>query len=392
MDLDALSGSPVGQLVPITGRDARHGPYAYFAFLPSPLPEDVWLSSATWAVVSEASTALGKLDQACRQLPDPRLLIRPALWRESLDTLALEGTFGALPDLLEAQLPSSHVTSPEVAEIRAYERVAMRAFDLIGDRPISGNFLCQLQSDLFEGTQKQPSDLGRLRQYQVWIGPKDRPIGEARFVPVPEGDRLRAGLDAWEKWVQAEHPHLPPVLRCALAHYQLETLHPFSDGNGRIGRLVIVLQLLRSGTLQQPAVTVSPWFLKNRSEYQSHLFNLSCTGDWNPWVVFFCRAVSEQCLALLSAPESLLAWLSDSRRLLHERRWTGAIHKLLEDLIEWPVITIPFAATRYKVTTMNATRMVNHLVEVGVLKELTGKSYGRTFGATEVMRIIERLR
>ena len=131
MDLQAVGGSPIGQLVPITGTDARFGEFAYSAYVPQPLPPDVSLSSKTWTAVTEAATALGKLDFACGQLPDPQLLIRPALWREALDTSALEGTHGALRDLLEAQLPSTQFLSPEITEIRAYERVALMAFELI---------------------------------------------------------------------------------------------------------------------------------------------------------------------------------------------------------------------------------------------------------------------
>jgi len=391
MDIEVLGQSPIGRLVPLHGRDARHGEFAYFAYLPDPLPDDVDLDSRTWTAVTEAATALGKLDQACAQLPDPRLLIRPALWREALDTSALEGTYGALQDLLEARLPSARFMSPETVEIRAYENVALQAFEIVKDRPISSAFLSELQGELFKQAHKQPRDLGRLRQDPVWIGAKERPIQEARFVPPPPDDRLRTGVDAWDQWVQTEHAHLPPVLRAALAHYQFETLHPFGDGNGRIGRLVVVLQFLRAQTIQHPAVTVSPWFLKRREEYQDHLLQVSCTGDWNPWVRFFCQAVREQCDSIISAADRLLTWLNESRRELHARRWTGAIHNLLEDLIEWPVITITDTAARYGVTQMNATRMVNHLVDIRVLEELTGKNYGRVFGAVYVMQTVDEI-
>jgi Fic family protein len=389
MDLDALGSSPVGQLVPVRGNDARHGDYNYFAFLPADLPGDVDLQSSTWTKVSEAATAIGKLDQACMALSDPRLLIRPALWREALDTSALEGTYGALPDLLEAQLPSTQFRSPETEEILAYERVALSAFELVKDRPISAAFISELQGELFRSNADRPQVTGEPRHEQVWIGPRGRPIIEARFVPPPPGDQLRAALDSWAIWTSKQHEHLPPVLRAALAHYQFETIHPFSDGNGRIGRLAIVLQLLQAGSIHQPAVTVSPWFLRRRSEYQAHLLAVSCTGDWNPWVDFFCTAIVDQCGALVEGAVRLRDWLDESRRALHERRWTGAIHKLLEDLIEWPVVTIAFTADRYGVSIMNATRMVNHLVEIGVLEELTGKSYGRSFGARYVMDTVE---
>jgi Fic family protein len=375
----------------LQGHDARYGDFAYFAFLAAPLPHDVQLDSATWTAVTEAAASVAKLDQACQQLPDPRLLIRPSLWKEALDTSALEGTVGALQDLLEARLPSTRFLSPETVEIRAYERVALEAFSLIKERPITVGLLCELQGQLFADVNDPPRDAGRVRQDTVWIGEPERPIQDSRFVPAPGDDRLRAGMDSWEKWVLREHPHLAPVLRTALAHYQFETLHPFSDGNGRLGRLVVVLQFLRAGALQEPAMNVSPWFLKRREEYQDQLLAVSRTGDWNPWVEFFCQAVCEQSASLIRGAEQLVSWLNESRRKVQERRWTGAIHNLLEDLVEWPITTIADTADRYGVTPMNATRMIAHLEEIGVVTELTGKNYGRIFGATEVMRAVEEI-
>jgi Fic family protein len=391
MDVDRLQRSPIGQLVPIHGRDARHGDFAYFAYMPDPLPGDLVLESMTWTAVADASMALGKLDQACAQLPDPRLLIRPALWREALDTSALEGTVGLLRDLLEAQLNTVQYLSPETKEINAYVEVAMTAFDMIRDRAISVGFLSELQERLFRDSSDKPQDVGRPRRDIVWIGDKKRPIEESRFVPPPADDRLHSGLDSWVAWVQAEHSHLAPIVQVALAHYQFETLHPFGDGNGRLGRLVVVLQLLRSGTIQQPAITLSPWLLRNRSEYQEQLLTVSYTGDWNPWVRFLCSAISAQCFSLISGAERLLGWLNNSRKLIDDRHWTGAIHRVQAGLVEWPVTTISDTASRYGISQMNATRVVQHLVEVGILTELTGKSYGRTFGAVEVINIVEAI-
>jgi Fic family protein len=389
MDLDRIRNSPVGELVPITGRDARHGDFAYFAFLPNPLPDDLHLQSRTWARVAEASMALGKLDQVCAQLPDPQLLIRPALYREALDTSALEGTVGLLRDLLEAQLPTARYLSQETIEINAYVAVATAAFKMIRERRISVGMLSELQARLFRDVADKPPVVGRPRQDIVWIGDKERPIEEARFVPPPPDDRLHSGLSLWEKWIQAEHPHLAPVVRAAIAHYQFEALHPFADGNGRLGRLVIVLQLLSSGTIREPAITLSPWLLRNRSDYQEGLLGVSCTGNWNPWVQFFCRAVEAQCTSLIAGAQRLLDWLSASRKKLDERRWTGTIHEMLGYLIEWPVTTITETANRYHLSQVGATNIIKHLTEVGILTEMTGKRYGRTFGALEVIDIVE---
>jgi Fic family protein len=391
MDLERIGRSPVGELVPITGRDARHGDFAYFAYLPNPLAGDVELASRTWARVAEASMALGKLDQACAQLPDPQLLIRPALFREALDTSALEGTVGLLRDLLEAQLPSARYLSRETIEINAYVAVATTAFRMIRDRKISVGMLSELQARLFRDVQDKPVVIGRPRQDIVWIGDKERPVEEARFVPPPPDDRLLSGLSAWEQWIDAEHPHLAPVVRAAMAHYQFEALHPFADGNGRLGRLVIVLQLLRSGTIREPAITLSPWLLRHRGEYQEELLAVSCTGNWNPWIQLFCRAVEDQCASLIAGAQRLLDWLSASRRKLDERRWTGTIHEMLGYLIEWPVTTITETAARYRLSQVGATHVINHLTEVGILTEMTGRSYGRTFGALEVIDIVEHI-
>ena len=391
MDEERLSISPIGTLVPIKGQDARHGDFASFAFLPSPLPEDVTLSSQTWTAVATAATALGRLDQACTQLPDPKLLIRPALYREALDTSALEGTVAPLQDLLEAQLLGSQYMSPQAQEVNAYVEVATQAFETARTRPITVALLAEYQAALFATSPHHPRQVGRVRDEQVWIGPDGGSIYEARFVPPPGDDRLRSGLEAWETWIHNKSSHLHPVLRAALAHYQFEALHPFYDGNGRLGRLVVVLQLLGSGTLREPAITLSPWLLKHRSDYQNHMLEVSCTGNWNPWIEFFCEAVCQQAQSLKAGAVALRDWLENSRSVIYERGWSGRIHRLLEDLVEWPLITVSTAADRYDTTPGNATKMIDHLTEVEILSELTGKTYGRVFGARGVMEIVESI-
>lgn len=142
-----------------------------------------------------------------------------------------------------------------------------------------------------QGTAGEHADTGRLRERQVFIGSRDAPIQAARFVPAPFGDQLRAGLEDWVRWVNDPPSDLPAVVSAGLAHYQFETLHPFSDGNGRIGRLLIVLQLLRQRVLTHPILVVSPWFETRRTEYQDALLTLSQDGDWDNWIRFFARGV-----------------------------------------------------------------------------------------------------
>lgn len=173
MDVEALRASPVGQLVPINGTDERLRTYDYFAFLPDPLPDVPDLTAAAWSAVAQATGALGQLKPARSHLPNPKLLIQPALMREALDTPALEGTYAALPEILGARLPQSTPSSPEVAEIRAYEQMANRAFDWVRERPVSMSMLSDLQGILAADSRVPVRDPGRVRQHQVGIGPRD---------------------------------------------------------------------------------------------------------------------------------------------------------------------------------------------------------------------------
>lgn len=381
----------MGRLVTIAGSDPRHGgDFSHYAFVPEPLPEQVALTQSTWHAVSKAMQSLGKLSQACSLLPNPRILIVPSLTQEALSTSALEGTYGALPDVLEARLPMAEPKSPEVREIMAYQHMAEEAFHWIKERPVTIGMLCNLQNILAVGSRHRQRDPGKVREHHVFIGPEHSAVYDARFVPPPPGDLLRAGLDEWQRWINEEHD-LPVVVRAALGHYQFECLHPFGDGNGRVGRLVIVLQLLQAGALTAPSLTISPWLLKRREQYQDHLLAVSQTGDWNPWVSFFCTALQEQCDAHVAVAQQLLDWMTSVRTKLHDRRWGGVITKVAEYLIDWPIVTTRFVVDEFEVSTPTAQHAIDRLVEIGVLHEMTGRNYRRIFGAREVMGIVESL-
>ncbi len=390
VDLDALRGSPVGQLVPISGQDARYGDYDYFAFLPKPLPERIELDAHSWTTVAHATEALGRLKQACAQLPNPQLLIAPALAREAIDTSALEGTYATLGDLLEARLPLSVPKSPQVAEIRAYEQMARQAFAWVAERPVTIGMLCELQGILARDSRMPARDPGKIREHQVLIGPEDCRIEDARYVPPPPDDRLRSALDNWQAWIDQPHD-LPIPVVTALAHYQFEALHPFGDGNGRVGRLLIVLQMLANRSLPEPALTLSPWLLRRRAAYQDHLLDISKNGDWNAWICFFCEGLRAQCDSLVKGVDDLLRWSAEVRGQIHEQRWSGMILRLADGLIDWPMITVSLATQLYNVTQPAAQNAVDRLVQIGVLHETTGRNYGRIYGARGVIEIVERL-
>jgi Fic family protein len=390
MNLEAISGSPIGKLVPISGTDQRTGTrYDHQAYVPDPLLEGIDLRTSTWQVVVEASEALSRLDQGGRQIPAPGLLRRPAIRREAQSTSALEGTYAAFTDLLEADLEDEKAPKRgAIAEVLNYVRTAEYAFDWITERRITLPFLGQLQRTLVAGTAGELSDAGGLRDRQVVVGSPRGTVVDARYVPPPPGDLLRSGVDAWLDWLNRDSD-LPPVVRAALAHYQFEALHPFSDGNGRLGRLIVVLQLMQEKALHHPLLVVSPWFEARRRDYQDGLLQVSQEGDLDSWVAVFSEGLRAQALTTLERVDALLAYQRQVREIVRDRSIRGVATRIAEDLIGNPMVRATWASRVYDVSYQAANHGIARLVEEGVLEEMTGRNYDRVFGSPTVLQIIQ---
>ncbi len=386
--MDALGASPLGRLVPIRGTDGRSGRrYDHHAFLPDPLPTEIELSSSTWTAVAVATASLGRLDEAARLIPDPALLRRPSLRREAQSTSALEGTFAPLQDILGTETEERLTSSAEVREVMNYVATAEDAFAWIAERPLTLGALEHLQHTLVRGTAGELADAGRLREVQVFIGARERDITDARFVPPPPGDRLRAGVDDWLMWINDPPATMPPLVQAALAHYQFETLHPFSDGNGRLGRLLIVVQLMTQGLLAEPLLVVSPWFEARRSDYQDHLLALSTTGDWNAWVTFFATGVGTAADDTRRRIASLQAWRDGAVATLRRSGVSGVAERVAEELIGSPVLTAGHVAARHSVTHQAGMNALRRLTGLGLIEE--SRRGGRiVFVAREVIRLV----
>ncbi len=382
----------MGRLVPISGHDRRFGEdYDHWAFIPDPLPSLVDLSPATWRLVSDAMLNLGRLDQAGRQVPNPVLLRRPTLRREAQSTSALEGTYAPLSEVLEVDPDDLHPTprSPELREVLNYVRAAEHGYAVVREREISIGLLGELHRLLVAGTPADGSMAGTVRTHQVVIGPPGGRVTEARFVPPPPGLDLEIALRDWVGWVEGPS-QLPVVVRAALAHYQFEALHPFNDGNGRIGRLLIVLQLLRDGVLHEPLLTVSPWFEARRREYQDRLRGVSETGSWDEWVAFFADAVAAQAASTTEKVSQLLLYQEETRDSARQRGIRGVAIDVIEGLIARPILTSGWVADVHGVSRQAAINAIGRLVDAGILRETTGGTYGRVFAAEAVIQILER--
>lgn len=391
MEIDRFKDSPVGRLVPITVHDPiLDRTIHHHAFVPHPLPTSFALVERTYKKVADASLALGRLDSAVRRLPNPALLTRPSLRREAQSTSALEGTYASLTEVLEADYVDETRRSAEVSEVMNYVRAAERGLTLIEEKPICLNVIAPLQKILVRRTRGDSFDSGQLRQRQVYIGEQSSGIERSRFVPPPP-ELLVDGISDWEKWLNADDD-LALLVKAALGHYQFETLHPFSDGNGRLGRLIVVLQLIQAKVLTYPIINLSHWFEQRKEQYKDLLLNVSATGACDSWVEFFCEAVIAQANDMIRRIDDLLSARQEMLELLRAERVRGGgvIYEIVEDLVGYPIITPSEAARLHGVTYPPANGAIQRLESLGILQEVTGNSYGRIYVCPRVMSIVER--
>ncbi|WP_229672629.1 Fic family protein [Citricoccus zhacaiensis] len=396
MELSQFSSTATGELITIRGSTTQHGDWEHRAFLPNSLPDDMpTLSPATIMALADSRAALAALDNTARQLPNPQLLRQPTLRTEAQSTSALEGTYAPLPAVITAD--EEDVDSAEMREIMNYVQMANTGyFWHASERPISTSLLSDLQGILMKGTSLA-GESGRLRPTQVVIGrregflPTDLPVKAARFVPVPPGDQLNAGVDGLMAWKSHDHSDtIDPVIKVGMAHYQFETLHPFRDGNGRLGRYLIVLDLLSTGVLSEPTLTVSPWFEARRTEYYQRLLAVSTSGDWDGYLEFFLRglkhaaaATRQQMLELASVQASL------KEAIRNARIRADSAHGLIDLATARPTFTVKQAAAELGLSDGGARRVIEQLVDLKILTVLQSTTgYRRRYYAPAVLDVL----
>jgi Fic family protein len=396
VDLETFTPNAPGQIVQISGTDPRHGEWKHAAFVPHPLPRlPPDLSARTYRVVADARAALAALDSTARRLPNPRIFRRPALQAEAQSTSALEGTYAPLSEVLTAD--ENRPLSLDLREVLNYVRMGDAAFGWIEDgRPLTVGMLEELQAMLVRGTRGESSASGSVRKHQVVVGqrkgiPRDAlPAVAARFVPSPPGMHLRASLQDLLDWMSDTEivQDIDPVVAAALAHYQFEALHPFPDGNGRIGRLLIVVHLLKQDVLLEPTLTVSPWFEARRSEYYDRLLAVSTHGDWDQYVRLFAtglessaRRTHEHMNALVQVQDSLKECIRKSSLR------ADTAHALVDYAIAHTSFTVRGVEKNLGISYARANGLVGQLVQLGVLApvEPSGGGASRRFHAPDVL-------
>lgn len=391
MDVARFRNSPVGRLVPLTGTDGRTGfEYDHFAFVPDPLDDVPQLSGGAWTAVARANRALGALDQGASLVPNPGLLRQPTLRREAQSTSALEGTFAPLDDVLAADAVGEGERSAALSEVLNYVESAELGFVWAEQRALTVGLLEQLQGILVRGTSADTAQAGHVREVPVAIGTRGGGIEDARFVPMPPGIGLRSAVGDLMHWISdAIEREVDPVLAAAMAHYQFETLHPFNDGNGRLGRLLIVLQFMRSSTLAEPLLSVSPWFEARRERYQEGLAEVSATGAWDAWVQFFAEGIEQSAIDTSARMSALLAVRDAYRERIRSSGARGIVLDIAELLIESPFVTVTMLAKATGRTYQAASNAVARLTELDILVEIERQGV-RMFRATDVVRVTTR--
>lgn len=310
--------------------------------------------------------------------------LRPTLRREAQSTSALEGTFAPLEQVLASDATASSTRSAELREVLNYVEAATIAYDAIEQgRPLNVGLLETVHRVLVRGTDADTDQAGRVRTTQVAIGSPTGAIEDARFVPMPAGTSLNVAMQDLTRWVNEPPAPRDPIVAAAMAHYQFETLHPFNDGNGRIGRLMVVLQLMIARLLSEPLLSVSPWFEARRSEYQEQLAEVSATGRWDQWIRFFAQGVESSANDVARRVDRMLFVHARYVQILQDSNSRGVIRDIVDALVSDQVVTVSMMSDRFGRTPQAVAPAIQKLVDLGILSGPYG-NYGRQYIADDI--------
>jgi cell filamentation protein, protein adenylyltransferase len=380
MDRSAFT-NPAGRLL--------RTPQGYWAFAPEKLPREVTLSRDLTYLLSESDRALGELAGMARMLPNPELLVAPLSQREAVLSSRIEGTQASVTDLAlyEAAGAMAPRLPGDVREVQNYRRSMTFGLERMHTLPLSLRLVRELHARLLEGVRGQERTPGEFRTSQNWIGAPGCLLDDATYVP-PHPSYLMECLGDWELFLH-EDLRIPPIVKCALMHYQFEAIHPFLDGNGRVGRLLVALFLCTSGHLPAPVLYLSPFFERYRDTYYERLRSVSERSEWEEWLAFFARAVTVQCRDALMRSQRLMSLRDEYRRDLLRSKAPPSAQRLVDALFINPGTTLATAARELGVTAMSASRAIRSLCEHGILEEATGRQRDRVYVARAVVDAIE---
>ena len=372
------------------GRYVRQ-PTGYRAFMPAPLPPTppVRLEGELRALLSRADLALGRLDGSIATLPNPDLLVFMYIRKEAVLSSQIEGTQSSLQDVLaaESDLFERADIPRDVDEVLNYVAAMHHGLARLSDLPLSVRLIREIHERLMRGVRGGRLTPGELRRSQNWIGPGGRGIADAVFVPPPP-DEVPQALGDLETFLH-ENDDLPLLVKIGLAHAQFETIHPFLDGNGRVGRLLITFLLTQAAVLSRPVLYLSHYFKAHRQEYYERLQAVRDRGDWEGWLAFFLRGVAEVSGEATETTRRVLLLRERNRAEITAGlgRSAGNGHRVLESLFDHPIVSVGAVQEITGTTFAAANQLVARLVELGILREVTGYTRNRRFRYEPYVRL-----
>jgi Fic family protein len=357
----------------------------YHAFVPAPLPPAIEYTPALVRLLSVADAALSELSGLGQVLPAPDLLTAPYLRREAVLSSRIEGTEASLADLLADEAGQTpHASPDDVREVRNYVTALQYGIERLHALPLSLRLVRELHQQLMQGVRGDRATPGEFRRSQNWIGPHGSTPANAPYVPPPPQE-MHEALAAWELFLHRRE-ELPDLIQCALLHEHFEAIHPFLDGNGRVGRLLVTLFLIERGRLSLPLLYLSEFIERNRDDYYRGLQRIRTHADWNGWLHYFLAGVqwsaqraSRQARQLLDLREAMRSVLAETPRAL----------ALVDPLFENPFLNANRVKQLLKVSDPTARKLLGILESADLISETTGRAWGRQYLARGVLAAIE---
>lgn len=354
----------------------------YKAFIPEPLPPNppVRMDGELQRLLSQADLALGRLDGSIQILPNPDLFVYMYVRKEAVLSSQIEGTQSSLQDLLAAEASILSPNRPQdVAEVVNYVAAMNHGIARLNELPVSVRLIREIHERLLRGVRGSMLTPGELRTSQNWIGPGGCTLNEATFVPPPP-HHVPEALSQLERFLHNQD-ELPLLIKIGMAHAQFETIHPFLDGNGRAGRLLITFLLCEKGVLHKPVLYLSHYFKKHRQRYYELLQATRDAGQWEAWFAFFLEGVAQVSVEAAETARRILALREDHRAQIatHLGRAAGNGHRVLENLYERPIVSVNEVRDLIGTTYPAANQLVERLERLGIVAEMTGQARNRLF-------------
>ena len=352
------------------------GDMAYRSFCPSALPPDLHIDAELTQLVGEARGCLAELDAASQLIPSTDLFITMYVRKEALISSQIEGTQCTLDDVLDPSM-TEHANE-DVADVVNYVHALQYAIQLLTELPLCNRFLRDVHAELMRGVRGQEKNPGEFRRSQNWIGPANCGLKDARYIP-PNVEDMEQSMRDLERYINEDEAY-DPLIRASLIHYQFETIHPFLDGNGRIGRMLIILYMMQQKLLSKPVLYVSYYLKKNQLEYYDRMAEIRKNGNYEQWVKFFLLSMTEASKDSVNMAYQLSSLHNQHLSMISkEKRSSQDLTLLLEYIEQHPILDIPHISSALTMSYNKASKLIKKMTEMDILSENTKQKRNRVF-------------